>query len=538
MSGISFNDKTVVETGKAIGIEIEGTLPEGITVQYSEPKVEVGEYEMKASFIYNENNFEPIAPMTATLTITRYYPPVNNFSSSDSTGTVIVDIKAQNEISSKYALNVKDLSAQYAGYDFGNFFGPGKEGKVLAVYDIHFAENGTETPLNNNFTVKLLMPANFTGDINNVHVVHIAENGEITDMNAMSVDGNSYMAYDTIHFSVYAIVEAVDSVEDTAAFDLYSLIPYGVAALAVLLLLIIIIANIKTKRKKSEPEEPKSEEVKPEEPKPEAEAEENAEDSLPETDEAEAPSQEESEENAPPEETPAEEASPEEIPEEEKQPTLVTHDSVEDIVPEEVKEDGAETTALTNEIVHVRCISSFTSRLIQSEPPIQDYYTILKNALLSYKGVKARMSFNFESFNSGRVQCAKLNVKGKSFLVYLGLDLDEYNVNKYHFSDASDKPKFEKVPMMLKVKSDRSLKYALELIEEVMKKNGFEKDPKFTEQDYHMPYETTAALAEKELIKLILPQGVSLAEGIKLVKTDVGALLDEAKSGDDEDDED
>lgn len=525
MSGISFKDKTVIETGEAIGIEIEGTLPKGITVQYSEPQVAVGKYEMTATFIYNENNFEPIAPMTATLIINRYYPNVNGFTNLDSAGNVIVDIKAQNEISSKYTLNVKDLSTQYVGYDFGNIFGPGTNGKVISVYDIHFAENGTETPLNNVFTVKLLLPDNFSGNINNVRVVHIAENGEITDMNAMPTDGNSYMAYETIHFSIYAIVEVVERVEETEEFDLLSLVPYVIVVLAVLLLLIIIIVVIKKKRKKNEPEEPvATEEPKPEEPQSEEGAE------------AETEPEAEAEQEA---EAAVEEAETEEIEAEapvEKKPALVIHDSVEDIV-EEASAQNEEAAPITNEIVHVRCRSSFTSRLIQSEPPIQDYYTVLKNALLSYKGVKARMSFNFESFNSGRVQCAKLNVKGKSFLVYLGLDLDEYNVNKYHFSDASDKPKFEKVPMMLKVKSDRSLRYALELIDEVMKKNGFDKDPKFVEQDYHMPYETTAALAEKELVKLILPQGVSLAEGIKLVKADVGAFLDEAKSGE-EDDED
>ena len=35
------------------------------------------------------------------------------------------------------------------------------------------------------------------------------------------------------------------------------------------------------------------------------------------------------------------------------------------------------------------------------------------------------------------------------------------------FVDVSDKPKLDKVPMMLKVKSDRALKYAIELIAEI-----------------------------------------------------------------------
>ncbi|MBO5879858.1 MAG: uL15 family ribosomal protein, partial [Clostridia bacterium] len=163
-------------------------------------------------------------------------------------------------------------------------------------------------------------------------------------------------------------------------------------------------------------------------------------------------------------------------------------------------------------------------RLIQSEAPIQDYYTIIKNKLLSYKGVKARMSWNFESFNKGRIQCAKLNVKGNAFLVYLGLDPNEYNANKYHFVDVSDKPKLDKVPMMLKIKSDRALKYAVELIEEVMRKNEIEQGEVAT-TDYHMPYETTDELADRDLVKIILPAGMVIDENTIIERVDVGELL-------------
>ena len=180
-------------------------------------------------------------------------------------------------------------------------------------------------------------------------------------------------------------------------------------------------------------------------------------------------------------------------------------------------------------VVQVRYRTSFMSRLIQSEEPIQDYYTEIKNALLSYKGVKAKSSWNFESFNKGRIQCAKLNVKGSALQVYLGLDPNEYNANKYHFTDVSDKPKLDKVPMLLKVKSDRGLKYALELIEEMMTK--FEIPKVETEYvDYHMPYETTEALAARELVKVILPAGVKADSDANFVKVDVGELLDNAKA--------
>ena len=129
---------------------------------------------------------------------------------------------------------------------------------------------------------------------------------------------------------------------------------------------------------------------------------------------------------------------------------------------------------VNGQTVPVRFRTSYMSRLIQAESVIQDYYTVLKNYILSYEGVKARTSWNFESFNLGRVQCVKLNVKGSALLVYLGLNPSEYNVNKYHFVDVSDKPKLDKVPMMLKIKSERALKYAVELIDEVMSKNEIE----------------------------------------------------------------
>ena len=169
------------------------------------------------------------------------------------------------------------------------------------------------------------------------------------------------------------------------------------------------------------------------------------------------------------------------------------------------------------------------SRLIQSDAAIQGYYSAVKNALLSYKGVKARTSWNFESFNKGRIQCAKLNVKGSAFQVYLGLEPKEYNANKYHFVDVSDKPKLDQVPMLIKVKSERSLKYALELIEEMMKKLEIEKGAE-QNVDYTMPYETTEALAERDLVKIILPAGVTMDGPLNFAKLDVGALIDTANS--------
>ena len=193
---------------------------------------------------------------------------------------------------------------------------------------------------------------------------------------------------------------------------------------------------------------------------------------------------------------------------------------------------SADDSVMVNgEAVSVRYRSSFTSRLIQSESDVQDYYTTLKNYLLSFKGVKARTSFNYEAFNKGRIQCVRLNVKGKALTVNLALAPSEYNINKYHFTDMSDDPRYDKLPMLLKVRSERALKYAIELIDELMRSQGISQG-KVQNVDYHMPYEPNCELAKRGLVKLILPKGVRMEDVSVFVESDVSEVI-ASDSGDD-----
>ena len=196
---------------------------------------------------------------------------------------------------------------------------------------------------------------------------------------------------------------------------------------------------------------------------------------------------------------------------------------------EEDSELSENTRLIDGHVVHVRYRTSFTSRLIQAEPAVKEYYSTVKNQLLFYKGVKARTSWNFESFKKGRIQCAKLNVKGSSLLVYLALDPKEYNANKYYFTDVSDKPKLSDVPMLLKVKSERSLKYALELIAIMMEKAEIELVGGAA-ANYRLPYESTEALIARDLIKVILPGGAVLHEHSVIARVDIDELLRDKRS--------
>lgn len=155
-------------------------------------------------------------------------------------------------------------------------------------------------------------------------------------------------------------------------------------------------------------------------------------------------------------------------------------------------------------VVHYR--RSFMARLIQSQDKLQDYYTGLKNVLLSFEGIKSRVSWNYDSFNRGRKQLAKMNIRGKSLMLYLALDPKEFENTKYFFTDVSDKLKFAKVPMRIKIRSGRGFKHGVELIEEMMNRMGIVRQEVYHPQDFHMPYETTKQLVDRGLIKVVNPE--------------------------------
>lgn len=154
---------------------------------------------------------------------------------------------------------------------------------------------------------------------------------------------------------------------------------------------------------------------------------------------------------------------------------------------------------------NIPCRRSFTANLIQSDAEtVKYYYSELKNYALSFKTVKSRISWRYETFKRGRAQLLRMKLRGKSICIYFALDPAQFDKNKY-FHEAVDSKMFDGVPMLVKVKSDRGLKRALELIDAVMSKFGIDKNLKAQKTDYaaQYPFEKTGALIEKGLIKIL-----------------------------------
>ena len=145
---------------------------------------------------------------------------------------------------------------------------------------------------------------------------------------------------------------------------------------------------------------------------------------------------------------------------------------------------------------------SFMSRLVQSQGDVQTYYSEIKNKLLSYKGVKGRISWGNESFNKGRTYIAKVNAKSKTLYLYLALDPATLEEGTYNFEDMSAKKKYENVPVLIKIKGPRKLKYALELIDKICNENlALPAVKNFEPTDYTVPYWNTEELVKTGLVK-------------------------------------
>lgn len=145
---------------------------------------------------------------------------------------------------------------------------------------------------------------------------------------------------------------------------------------------------------------------------------------------------------------------------------------------------------------------SFLSRLSQSHGNVREYYSVLKNAFLFYKGVKGRISWGYESFNRGRVKLAKVVAKSSTLYLYLAIDPASLDGTKYFFTDVSNKKKYAETPVLLKIKGERKLKHALELIGHLCgEQHALPTVKNYEIADYMVPEQTTEELVQLGLIK-------------------------------------
>ena len=204
--------------------------------------------------------------------------------------------------------------------------------------------------------------------------------------------------------------------------------------------------------------------------------------------------------------------------EKEEQPKVVA--SEETKVEEESSNDEEEVITVTDEkgnIFQIRFVKSFTAKLVQSPEETKKYYEELKNEVLSYKKTTSRISWHYDSINFGRNQVLKFAIRGKTLGVYLPLNAKEYEDSKYKV-EAVESKKYEEVPCLYRIKNDRRLGYAKDLIAEVAKKLGLEKGEEQHEVYSNLPYEENKPLIARGLIKELKVQVNKPTEPVILEK--------------------
>ena len=196
-------------------------------------------------------------------------------------------------------------------------------------------------------------------------------------------------------------------------------------------------------------------------------------------------------------------------------------------VVEEVEEE--EEVVITKDesgnIFQIRYVKSHTAKLIQAPDESKKYYEELKNYVLSYKNTSSRISWNYDSINSGRNPVLKFVVRGKTLCVYLPLNADDYADSKYKVEKVESK-KYSDVPCLYRIKNDRRCEYAKDLIKVVMDNLGLEKGEEQHESYANLPYEDNEALVAKGLVKELKIQ-VNKPEEPVILETKVDSEGDE-----------
>lgn len=166
-------------------------------------------------------------------------------------------------------------------------------------------------------------------------------------------------------------------------------------------------------------------------------------------------------------------------------------------------DDEMSTVLITPDGRHIliKYRKSFRARIIQADEECKSYYAALKNYILSFDGITASDSWNYESFGCGRKQFVKMNVTGKTLVLFLALDPAELDGSKYKYDDVGARKRYEKTPVKFKVRSARSFKWAKELVDMTMERAGIA-FLALREEDCVEPYASKEELIARKLIEV------------------------------------
>ena len=121
---------------------------------------------------------------------------------------------------------------------------------------------------------------------------------------------------------------------------------------------------------------------------------------------------------------------------------------------------------------------SFEERIKELDEASIEYYNRLQAHLLSYKGVKSRLSLRCDSYRFDKALISKITIGGNSLKIYLAIDpaSEAYSQKKINFRNVSKSEAYKEVPAMVPVKSELCVRKVCEVIDVMMEQKGVAKN--------------------------------------------------------------
>ena len=181
----------------------------------------------------------------------------------------------------------------------------------------------------------------------------------------------------------------------------------------------------------------------------------------------------------------------------------------------------------------IKYIKSFKAKMMLASEETKEYFAKIVNGLLKYAKVKMRESQQYVTFKRGKDLLCKIAVRGKTLCVHFALEPSRLD-DKYFITNLSGVRKFAETPSMLKVKSERGVKYAFELIDAVRERFGLTENAKYKESvttaDY--PSADMNTLIASGLVKIVNENGEAVTiDGVKVGASDnaISAVAEKEK---------
>lgn len=167
----------------------------------------------------------------------------------------------------------------------------------------------------------------------------------------------------------------------------------------------------------------------------------------------------------------------------------------------DVDETDEDATPETSELTQYN--RSYTARVIQADDELKARYSELKNHILEYLGVHNHITWKREAFYTEKRKCvATFAVRGKTLCLFLSVSASRFDGTKYKVEDRTQQVRNAKMPTMFRIKSDRSTKYAKEMLDIVLAENGAVINADYKPVNYRPVYRSTENLIRNGYIRV------------------------------------